>query len=214
MPKTKEEIDDLLANHRFDSSILPTLEEYVTQQANEGCYHLEANLQTLKLYKFHPEKINYQILSTILFKCLSNLPSSDMKLALHLIPQEIQEKEPINKVIELGDLLESAHFKKFWTKANEYKEHWGNIKDFTESIRTFILGLLKISFLHISKEYLKEVTNLNDDELANMIQSNEWESTDELVKFPESEYNQPKPKEIQQNMKFEQLSKFLSTLDR
>jgi hypothetical protein len=48
------QIAELLAERRFDLSIAPQLENYVTEQVKAGTCDLEANLALLRFYQYSP----------------------------------------------------------------------------------------------------------------------------------------------------------------
>lgn len=77
----------LLEKSRYDPSILPQLEQYVTSQCTNATYDLDCNLATLKLYQFHPDKSNPTIIAKILVKALMNLPRTDYLLCTYLVSE-------------------------------------------------------------------------------------------------------------------------------
>jgi translation initiation factor 3 subunit K len=84
----EDQINKLLQADRYSPEIIPQLEKFVQQQVDSKTYHLEANLALLKLYQFHSDKANVQIISRILIKALMNMPSTDFLLAAYLISEK------------------------------------------------------------------------------------------------------------------------------
>lgn len=59
-------------------------------QCAEQKYDLDANLSLLRFYQFMPASTNVPILAKVLMKALMQLPSSDYKCCLHLVPERVQ----------------------------------------------------------------------------------------------------------------------------
>ncbi len=84
-----EAISTLIESNRYNTDILPQLENYVQYQVEKGTYHLEANLAVLKFYQFHPEKANKFLIGSILIKALMNLPNTDFLMCSYLVPEKL-----------------------------------------------------------------------------------------------------------------------------
>ena len=87
----------LLEKSRYDPEILPQLEEYVNAQCASNTYDLDCNLATLKLYQFHTEKSNPEIIAKILVKALMNLPNTDYLLCMYLVPESVVRRRPASQ---------------------------------------------------------------------------------------------------------------------
>lgn len=138
---------------RYNPDHLNILEAYVTSQAKNNTYDLEANLAVLKLYQFNPNKLNHSITHLILLKALTNFPHTDFTLCkCLLLPAQMQD-DTVKAIIYLADILESCDFALFWLKVG-MTEFVSNITGFYDSIRKFICHVVGITFQTIEKDYL------------------------------------------------------------
>jgi len=113
----KESIASLLtAENRYKLDNLPILEESVSKQVEKNTYDLHGNLALLKLYQFHPYKVNIEILKKILLKALMNLPNTDFLLCMYIIPEKIQIEDTVVAISTMAQNLETARFKEFWAE--------------------------------------------------------------------------------------------------
>ena len=53
-------------------------------------YSLDSCLTLLRLYSFSPDRVNVKCLSVMLIKAMLQLPSNDISLMLHMIPERLQ----------------------------------------------------------------------------------------------------------------------------
>jgi len=64
---------------------------YECLQIKQGTYNLEANLALLRFYLIQPGSIDLKVLAKVLLLSLMQLPSSDFKVCLHLIPERLHQ---------------------------------------------------------------------------------------------------------------------------
>ncbi|KAJ8309306.1 hypothetical protein KUTeg_014180, partial [Tegillarca granosa] len=83
------------------------MEKYIAMQAQENTYDLEANLAVLKLYQFNPGHYQTSVTLQILLKALTNMPHTDFTLCKCLIDAVKHDEEPIIRVMQLADMLET-----------------------------------------------------------------------------------------------------------
>lgn len=138
---------------RYNPDHLNILEAYVTSQAKNNTYDLEANLAVLKLYQFNPNKLNYNITHLILLKALTNFPHTDFTLCKCLLLPAQMDDDTVKTIIYLADILESCDFALFWLKVG-MTDFVSNITGFYDSIRKFICHVVGITFQTIEKDYL------------------------------------------------------------
>jgi hypothetical protein len=82
---SKADVHKLLESKPFAVETISVLEKYV---AGED-YDFEADHALLKLYQFHPSKVNKAIIAQILARALSKVPTCDFTQHLYLIPESI-----------------------------------------------------------------------------------------------------------------------------
>merc|ERR1712156_644129 len=142
---------------RYNPENLTTLERYVSLQAEENVYDLEANLAVLKLYQFNPMYFQATVVAQILLKALTNLPHNDFTLCKCLIDTKKLEEEIIASICELADLLELCRFTEFWDIIQRFPEVTMNVQEFEDSIRKFICHVVSITYQTIHKTELQEL---------------------------------------------------------
>eukprot|EP00742_Colponemidia_sp_Colp-10_P001108 GILJ01001198.1.p1 GENE.GILJ01001198.1~~GILJ01001198.1.p1 ORF type:complete len:239 (-),score=34.81 GILJ01001198.1:205-846(-) len=212
---SKEYIQRLLTTDRYNVEILPQLEAYLQRQIETQTSDIEANLAILKLYQFHPEKVNVSVMAKILTKALMSLPNADFTLCMYLIPEKFHNEEPVKTLATLADMLETCQFKAFWKETTTCREFLGTVGGFDQAIRTFVLSVLTITYQNVSKQLMQELMNFtNVSELDQLISSNGWEHTADTVTFPHNEDNQAKSKKIADKMSLEHVQRFLQSVGR
>jgi len=209
-----EAIDALLESNRYSIDILPTLETFVQHQLDSRTYHLEANLAVLKFYQFHPEKAQKYKIGQILCKALTNLPNNDFMLCMYLILEKFHEEEPVRTLASLSQLLESCQFTEFWDEAKTCREILDTVPGFDDAIRSFIIGVVTITYQTIPKDFLSEVLNLGGTNLDALITARGWTQTAQTVTFPKVEETIKAKSRTVDNVKFEDLAKILPSLIR
>jgi len=209
-------INSLIETNRYNPEILPQLETFVQAQIDAKAYHLEANLAVLKLYQFHPERTQKNIIAKILLKALMNLPNPDFSLCLYLIPERLHGEEPVRTLSTLAALLETARFVEFWMQATAGREEVINsvmpsTAGFDEAIRTFIGNVVTLTYHTIPKDQLAEMLNFksNSPDFESFIAARGWTRTADTVSFPKVEEGFSNAKKME-NFKFEDLSRILS----
>ncbi|RDD42614.1 Eukaryotic translation initiation factor 3 subunit K [Trichoplax sp. H2] len=180
MDTAKENVHNLLVGiNRYNPENLTVLHAYVEQQAQEGTYDVEANLAVLKLYQFNPSLFQSNIVSLILLKALTNLPSNDFSLCRCLMVESHEEDEQISRIFYLGELLETCNFITFWEELAQNKDLSSTVNGFEESIRDFICYVLNITYQTIEASLVaKLLGDVNETELNAIISAKNWQRVD------------------------------------
>ena len=143
---TPESCAALLAKQRYNPDILPQLEAYIKAQAAKNTYDIDCNLAVLKLYQFHPDLTNVEIISKVLLLALMRLPSTDYISCMYLVPERVQEMELIAPITTLGSLLETCSFRQFWkTLAPQRDELIKDVPGFEQAVRDFVCATMRIT---------------------------------------------------------------------
>jgi len=156
----------LIAKNLYDVKILPQLESYVKLQVKENSYDFEANRHLLKLYLFSPGEIKVSILGQILVKALMALPETDFLACLYLIPAHLHQQEPVETLVRLADLLETAQFSKFWKErfsgspSDPARAVIDGVKGFDDAVRSFITTTVSITYRRIVASQFQSYLNL------------------------------------------------------
>ena len=204
---------ELLSKQRYNPEVLPQLEAYVGEQCAKGSYDLEANLAVLKLYQFHPDKNNVGVVAKILVKALMNLPNTDFLLCTYLIPDRVQELEPIASIATLATLLETCAFRKVWQSLTPLDELVRGVPGFEDALRRFILDTMQITYQSIPEAHLRESLNVGSDAVPKIISERGWTREGALVRVQLNADNTAKPRKLDEGemLRFDQMSKILAS---
>mmetsp|Transcript_19553 Transcript_19553/g.32061 ORF Transcript_19553/g.32061 Transcript_19553/m.32061 type:complete len:214 (-) Transcript_19553:176-817(-) len=205
---TPAEIQAILETSRYMPEAVQILEDYVQQQCQQCTYDFEPNLAIIKLYQFFPEKVNRSILAKVLVKALMNLPATDFLLCMYLIPERMQAEEPVNSISNLANLLETCRFAQFWEEAKAADDFLGTIPGFEAAIRSFILGVLSVTFQRIQLAHFKNYLKLEDDTLLAFLERNHLSLEGDIVVLP-LEDNRAHTKGLADNIRIDQIAKLL-----
>lgn len=206
----QETVYTMMEKDSCDPDLAPHLESYVNQQTSDNLYDFEANLALLKLYQFYPEKLNEESVSKILAKALMNTPSSDFFLCLCLIPERLQSEDPIKSLVSAHNALETTNLKEFWNFKNESAAGLLSIvTGFDDAIRTFVIGVVRSTYIRIPCSVLSEYLDLPADQLNAFISENasDWTKIkddvySDMYDIPKNSQNQPQPKKFKENINF------------
>ncbi|KAI8849247.1 armadillo-type protein [Chytridium lagenaria] len=185
----------------YNPDNLPVLEDYVREQMLNNTFDRTANLAVLKLYQFTPSYTNTSVVVSILALSLGNLPDPDLTSPSR------------------------CHFAQFWelldadtsddTPEEEQLHLLRDFPEFDTSIRKFISSTLASAYHSISVELLQVYLNLDGEDLADWISvigrrliqkiPGLWISRVRLG----WEVVAPKPVIVQENIRFEQLTKII-----
>ncbi len=181
-------------------------------QARENVYDLEANLAVLKLYQFNPSFFQTSVTATILLKSLTNLPHTDFTLCKCLIDAVKLEEEPLIRIIELADLLETCNFKQFWVQIDNYSELIMGIKGFEDSIRKFICHVVAITYQTIHKSVLAELLgNVHEAQVQQWINKYGWRESMNGDVFVTNQEDSVKTKNITEKITFDSVAGIMAT---
>jgi len=208
-------INALIENSRYNPEILGELTAYLQHQVDHQAYHFEANLAILKLYQFHPSKVDKTVVAKILIKALMNLPHTHFLLCSYLVNERLQTEESLSKLFTLANLLETAHFKGFWTEAANATDLLAQVPGFNDAIRNFVAGLIGITYQTISVPHLAEAFNLEagGKELTDLIASKGWKLNGDFVTIPPNEELHNKSKKAGESFNLDQMAKLLTSVN-
>lgn len=200
----------LVGAERYQVDKLEALERGVEEQAKQNTYNLDANLALLRFYQFQPSKVKIHILARVLLKAMMQLPRSDYRACVHLIPEKLQSDETIYKVVQLANSLDTSRFQDFWTASVALKDVLSPVTGFYDAIRTFILHVVSLTFQRIPKKTLSEYLRLESGSLDAVVKekcsNNGWtilsSSGGDIVVLPKTDSQRP-VKHTQDVIKFD-----------
>uniref|UniRef100_A0A7S0X0D0 Eukaryotic translation initiation factor 3 subunit K n=1 Tax=Chlamydomonas leiostraca TaxID=1034604 RepID=A0A7S0X0D0_9CHLO len=200
---------------KYDAKLVPDLERYVDEQVSKNTWNLDANLALLRHYQFAPSTAKINVLAKLLLKALAQLPDSEFKICIHLVPERLQADESISKVVALAGALETTRFAEFWTLAGSSKDVIALVPGFADAARTYITHILGITYQRVTKAVLGSALQLQGGELDAFIQgkvkSSGWAVSGDIVTLPKNESNSPPVvvKRTQDPIRFEQVAPVL-----
>lgn len=65
-------------------------------------------------YQFNPIYFQAHVVAQILLKALTNLPHTDLTLCKCLIDATKLEEEPLVRIMQIAEVLETCQFRQFW----------------------------------------------------------------------------------------------------
>ncbi|XP_062523413.1 eukaryotic translation initiation factor 3 subunit K-like [Corticium candelabrum] len=196
---------------KYNPENVGILEAYAEQQAEEGLYNFEANLAVLKLYQFNPHLFKMPVATAILLKALTNLPSTDFQLCRALIQDQYQQEEPLSKVIELANLLETCCFHEFWEMLDSDRDLIAPAAGFDEAIRRYVCHVVSITFQRVAVDHLAAILgDLQGDNLHAIIDKQGWKLEGNSV-FIVSQEAIVKPKNIVAKMQFDNVASVMAS---
>ncbi|KAI9747245.1 MAG: hypothetical protein M1815_004391 [Lichina confinis] len=232
-PKRPEHIENILNGlDRYNPETTMIFQDYVQQQCEEGAYDSYANLALLKLYQFNPNLSRDETVTNILVKALTDLPSPDFSLCLHLLPPHLLVApahlttstatpaagdaplaEAVQKLFVLNTHLSSAQYREFWTTLDSddlYADLVADVSGFEELIRVRIAGCVGQAVREIDRHVLEEWLNLQGKEFDRFVSEVcEWAIDGDVIKVPLNKENEAKGTVIRENVKFDQFSKMV-----
>lgn len=200
---------------KYDIKLVPDLERYVDEQVSNNTWNLETNLALLRHYQFAPSTAKINVLAKLLLKALAQLPGSDFKTCIHLVPERIQADETIAKVVALAGALETTRFEDFWKLSSSSADVVALVPGFADAARAYIIQVLGITYQRVSKSVLGSAVQLQGAQLDALVQdkvkSAGWAVSGETITLPKNESNSPPVvvKRTQDPIRFEQIAPVL-----
>lgn len=216
-PASYEALRPVVEHEYYDHRAVPQLEEYLDEQVKSGTYDFEANKALLKLYQFFPDLCKPETVALLLTKALMNVPSTDFKALMYIVPPALHRCEPVSSLKRGADSLETAKFVDFWQTCLEGDMPGlvEKVPGFKKHIRMFIVHTLATTFQAVKRQNMEQCLDLDDKELEDFVAANSdvvSAAPDGLeFKFALNEFNQIQPKKFKESVEFD---KILKTIDK
>ncbi|KAK3385704.1 armadillo-type protein [Podospora didyma] len=200
---------------RYNPEAAGTLEGYLQLQCEEKFCDCNANRALLKLYQLNPDRIKDEVITNILVKAMTQFPSPQFDLAMHLLspshsnpaPTSASElAEAVAKLRALNAQLEGAQYERFWATMEsdeDYADLTTDIAGFEEMIRVRIAQLISQSFREVDAGVLEKWLGLDDLESVTkfVTETCGWKvDADGLVHIPKNPENEAKKTEIREDV--------------
>ncbi|KAK3998000.1 putative cytosolic translation initiation factor 3 subunit 12 [Cladorrhinum sp. PSN332] len=210
---------------RYNPQAAEVLEAYLAQQCEEKFCDCNANRALLKLYQLNPDRIKDEVVTNVLVKTMTQFPSPQFDLALHLLspansspgPNSSSDlAEAVGKLRALNAQLESANYAQFWATLDNdtddiYADLTTDIQGFEEIIRVRIAQLVSQSFREISVSVLESWLGLNSDEEVTkfVTETCGWKVEGGVVQIPKNAENEAKKTEIREDVTVDMFSRVI-----
>ncbi|KAK3349030.1 COP9 signalosome [Lasiosphaeria hispida] len=208
---------------RYNPEAASVLEAYVSQQCEEKFCDCNANRALLKLYQLNPDRLKDEVVSNILVKAMTQFPSPQFDLALHLLPPSLSSPTP-NSTSELPEAvahlrtlntqLEGAQYARFWATLESddlYADLVADIAGFEDVIRVRIAQLISQSYREVNVGVLENWLGLDDEEEVKkfVTETCGWKVADGLVHIPKNAENEAKKTEIREDVNIDMFSRII-----
>ncbi|KAK1776674.1 COP9 signalosome [Copromyces sp. CBS 386.78] len=208
---------------RYNPEAAGTLEAYLTQQCEEKFCDCNANRALLKLYQLNPDRIKDEAITNILVKAMTQFPSPQFDLALHLLspsqsspgPNSSSElTEAVSKLRALNAQLEGAEYARFWATLDSddlYADLTTDIAGFEDMIRVRIAQLVGQSYREIQFAVLESWLGLNNAEATTQFitETCGWKVEGDLVQIPKNAENEARKAEIREDVNVDMFARII-----
>ncbi|KAJ1679325.1 hypothetical protein EV182_002283 [Spiromyces aspiralis] len=215
-----DEIHNLITSlERYNGNNVPKLEAYLEKQCaspnEDKNYDLQANLALLKLYQFNPSLYKKSLTVKVLTKALMVIPGADFNLYLYMLNSAIVADEDIAQMIELKQMLESAHYADFWKVYNQndaLRQKLESVAGFKSAVQRMISANIATTYQTIAVAEAKSYLDVSDTDLGLLANSEGWsiDTANGLITLPLHKENEAKTVVISEHIKFSQLGKVIA----
>ncbi|KAM7198748.1 COP9 signalosome, subunit CSN8 domain containing protein [Naviculisporaceae sp. PSN 640] len=225
-PQERPEIIRNIINglERYNPEAAGTLETYLQQQCEEKFCDSNANRALLKLYQLNPDRIKDEVITNILVKAMTQFPSPQFDLAMHLLspshsnpgPNSTSElAEAVSKLRALNAQLEGAQYDRFWATLESddlYADLTTDIAGFEDMIRVRIAQLVSHAYREISVSVLENWLGLDGEAKvkAFVTETCGWKvGEDGVVQIPKNPENEAKKSEVREDVTIDMFSRVI-----
>ncbi|KJE96610.1 hypothetical protein CAOG_06910 [Capsaspora owczarzaki ATCC 30864] len=210
LPAGAADLRELLkGTDRYNPTHIERLEKYIQEQVTDGTYDFESNLALLRLYQFHPTKVNADASAQVLLKMLLVLPAGDYASSLFLLSDKLQADESIKNIVAAAHHLEAAQFIQFWSLVNATPKIKQLMPSFADEARKFIAHILSVSAQSMDQLLLSKFLDLQAGAFDSFVAAQGWAVERDAVSFGVNKDNQAKSKNISEKIPFNNLTKLL-----
>eukprot|EP00924_Labyrinthula_sp_SR-Ha-C_P002045 snap_masked-scaffold_90-processed-gene-0.33-mRNA-1 protein AED:1.00 eAED:1.00 QI:0/-1/0/0/-1/1/1/0/217 len=198
--QTEEKLEkkclDLIQANKFSYNNLKPLIECLDSQISSTWFSNEINTGILRIIQFYPQKNVeglYEKLSVkILLKSINQFPKANFLQNLLLLPKIVYNSDNVQKIVKLGQLLESSAFEKFWGYFSEIKGFVEqSYPSFEIEVKEVIVKQTSTLFSNLGKDQFSRYLNGKVEPSELFAESKESDT----FTFQASEYNTPRKQE-------------------
>ncbi|KAH7325028.1 putative eukaryotic translation initiation factor 3 subunit EifCk [Stachybotrys elegans] len=218
-PERPEYISSIINGlERYNPEAVGTLESYLQEQCEQKYCDCNANRTLLKLYQLNPDRLKDEVVTNILVKAMTQFPSAQFSLALHLINPSSAASgelhEALNKLRALNSQLEGSQYAGFWADIDGddlCADLIADIAGFEDLIRHRIVMLISLAFREVQLSHLESWLGLSTDATTKFVtEVCGWSVDGEgNVKIPPNPDNEAKKAEIREDVSVDMFSRVL-----
>ncbi|PHH70738.1 hypothetical protein CDD80_5762 [Ophiocordyceps camponoti-rufipedis] len=203
---------------RYNPEAVGTLETYLQEQCEGKFCDCNANRTLLKLYQLNPDRMKDEVVTNILVKAMTQFPSAQFSLALHIINPSVaatgELPEALTKLRSLNSQLEGAQYTNFWAAVDGddiCADLVADISGFEDLIRHRIAQLISQAFREVSMDLLEPWLGLSKDATKKFVtEVCGWEVDDQgNAKIPPNPENEAKKAEIREDVNVDQFARVI-----
>jgi translation initiation factor 3 subunit K len=169
-------------------------------------------------YQLNPDRLKDEVVTNILVKAMTQFPSSQFSLALHLINPSAASSgelhEALSKLRTLNSQIEGAQYSAFWATLDGddlCADLIADISGFEDMIRHRIAFLVSQAFREVQLSLLESWLGLSEDATKTyVVEVCGWNvDGDGNVKIPSNPDNEAKKAEIREDVNVDQFSRVI-----
>jgi translation initiation factor 3 subunit K len=175
-------------------------------------------------YQLNPDRIKDEVITNILVKAMTQFPSPQFDLALHLLspshsnpgPNSASDlSEAVSKLKALNLQLERAEYDRFWATLDSddiYADLTTDIAGFDEMIRVRVAQLLSQAYREVQTSVLEGWLGLDSEAEVTkfVVETCGWKVADGgVVQIPKNADNEAKKTEIREDVTVDMFSRVI-----
>ena len=169
-------------------------------------------------YQLNPDRIKDEVITNILVKAMTQFPSSQFNLAMHLInPSSFSAtselSEAVSKLRALNLQLEGAQYARFWATLDSddlYADLTTDIDGFEEMVRLRIAQLVSQAFREIELPVLEQWLGMEGDAVKKFVSETcGWKIDGTTVLIPKNPENEAKKAEIREDVNVDMFARVI-----
>lgn len=169
-------------------------------------------------YQLNPDRIKDEVVTNVLVKAMTQFPSAQFSLALHLINPSVaatgELHEALTKLRALNSQLEGAQYTQFWANVDGddlCADLVADISGFEDMIRHRIALLVSHAFREINVSHLESWLGLSEDATKKFVMDVcGWDvDGDGSIKIPSNPDNEAQKAEIREDVNVDQFARVI-----
>ena len=175
-------------------------------------------------YQLNPDRIKDEVITNILVKAMTQFPSPQFDLSLHLLSPSHSNPGPnsssdlaeaVAKLRALNSQLEGAQYARFWATLDSddiYADLTTDIAGFDEMIRVRIAQLVSQAYREVQTNVLEGWLGLDDEEEVHkfVVETCGWKVAEGgVIQIPKNADNEAKKTEIREDVTVDMFSRVI-----